>query len=56
MKKKKNGAGLRTLIIVLAVCLLAVAALITWKQWEYSASEDFYNGLRGAVAREGAMV
>ena len=49
MKKKKKQRGIRTVIAALVIALIAVAALIIWKQWEYSASEDFYNGLRGAL-------
>ena len=54
MKKKRKQRGIRTAIAVLVIALIAVAALIIWKQWEYSASEDFYNGLRGAL-RFGGM-
>ena len=49
MKKRKKQRGIRTAIVVLVIALIAVAALIIWKQWEYRASEDFYNGLRGAL-------
>lgn len=53
MKKKKKQRGIRTAIAVLVIVLIAVAALIIWKQWEYGASEDFYNGLRGALQFRG---
>lgn len=55
MRKRKKGSGVKKLIIVLVIALLAVAALIIWKQWEYGASEAFYDGLRGALQYEGAM-
>ena len=54
MSKRKKGGGIKALIIVLVIALLAVAALIIWKQWEYGASEAFYDGLRGALRYEGA--
>lgn len=56
MKKRKKQRGFRTAIVLLTIALLAVTALIVWKQWEYGASEDFYNGLRGALQSEGARV
>ncbi len=46
---KKNRGFEKMLLIVLVVALIAVAAVIVYKQMEYDASEDFYNGLRGAV-------
>ena len=33
--------------------MAAVIALIIWKQWEYSTSADFYDGLRGALQHGG---
>jgi len=56
MHKKKKQRSLKWLIIALIIALLAVAALIAWKQWEYGASEDFYNGLRNALRYEGERV
>ena len=49
MRKKRKQRGLRTVIVVLVIALIAVAALIIWKQWEYDASADFYEGLRGTA-------
>ena len=49
MKRRKTGGGLRVMIAVLVIALLAVAAVIVWKQWEYGVSEQFYDGLRGFV-------
>lgn len=43
-------------IIVLMIALFAVVTLILWKQWEYGVSEDFYNGLRGALQFGGMHV
>ena len=54
MSKRKKGGGIKALIVVLVIALLAVAVLIAWKQWEYGTSEEFYNGLRGALQYEGA--
>ncbi len=54
MRRNKKQSGLKWLIIVLVIALLAVVALIVWEQWEYGASEEFYNGLRGALQYEGA--
>lgn len=55
MSRRKKGGGIKAMIIVLVIALLAVAALIVWKQWEYGASEAFYDGLRSALQYEGAM-
>lgn len=46
---KKKGRRLTALIVLLVIALIAVAALIAWKQWEYAASADFYDGLRGGL-------
>lgn len=56
MRKKKKQSSLKWLFIVLVIALLAVVALIAWKQWEYGASEDFYDGLRIALWYEGARI
>ena len=56
MKKVKKQHGIRTMITVLIIALIAVAALIILKQWEYGVSEDFYNGLRGALQFGGMRV
>ena len=53
MKKKKKQRGIRTAIAVLVIALAAVIALIIWKQWEYSTSANFYDGLRGALQHGG---
>ncbi len=47
MQKKQRG--LKIVIVVLVVALVAVAGLILWKQWEYGSSADFYSGLRSAL-------
>lgn len=49
MSKRKKRNVLPVVIVLLAVVLIAVVGLILWKQWEYSASADFYSGLRGAL-------
>ena len=46
---KKGGLWLKTLTVVLVVALIAVVAVIVWKQREYSASDEFYGSLRGAL-------
>lgn len=56
MKKKKKQRGIRTAIAVLVIALIAVAALIIWKQWEYGESADFYNGLRESLRFGGMRV
>ena len=52
----KKRRGIRVAIVTLAVVLVAVIVLIIWKQWEYCASEDFYNSLRGALRPVGACI
>ena len=47
----KNGRGMKLLIALLAVALIAVLAVIAWKQHEYSVSEQFYDNLRGLAGR-----
>lgn len=49
MSKRKSGRRIRLAIILLAVVLAAVVAVIIWKQFEYRASETFYESLRGAL-------
>ena len=56
MKKRRKHRGIRAAIIALVIALIAVAALIIWKQWEYGASEEFYNGLRSALQFGGVRV
>ena len=46
---KKGGLWLKTLTVVLVVALIAVVAVIVWKQREYSVSDEFYGSLRGAL-------
>lgn len=52
--KKRRRNRIPAIIALLAIALAAVVALIVWKQWEYSKSADFYDGLRG-VLRYGGM-
>lgn len=47
----KNGRGMKLLIALLAVALIAVLAVIAWKQHEYGVSEQFYDNLRGLAGR-----
>ena len=44
MKKKSK---LNALIWILVIILLAVVALVIYKQWEYGQSADYYSSLRG---------
>lgn len=53
---KKKHTGVRFLIAVLLILLIAVITLIAWKQWEYNASKQFYDGLRGALNAGGSPV
>ena len=53
MKKRKKKRGAAAAIVLLVVALIAVVGLIVWKQWEYSASADFYDSLRGALGNGG---
>ncbi|MGN0972903.1 MAG: hypothetical protein ACI4OY_13175 [Aristaeellaceae bacterium] len=46
---KKGGAWLKILTVALLVALIAVVAVIVWKQHEYSTSDEFYGSLRGAL-------
>lgn len=48
MKKNEKRRGLPVLMALIGLALLAVLALIIWKQWEYGSSADFYSGLRGS--------
>ena len=50
MKKRQKGRGLRILIAFLLLLLVAVVTLIILKQREYSAGEEFYDSLRGALS------
>ena len=52
----KNGRGLKILIALLIVALVAVAALIVFKQHEYGVSEQFYDNLRGLAGRAEGLV
>ena len=55
MKKSKKRRGIGAAVVVLVIVLAAVAALIVWKRLEYSASADFYHGLRSAFRSGGVM-
>lgn len=48
MSRRKKKQGGKWLIAVLTILLIAVAAVLVWKQWEYSAGQAFYGSLRGA--------
>ncbi len=49
MKKKQKCPGIGLAMALLAAALIAVIAVVLWKQWEYGASKEFYDGLRGAL-------
>ena len=49
MSKGKSSRWIRLAIILLAVALVVIVAVIIWKQFEYRASETFYESLRGAL-------
>ena len=46
---KKGGRWLTTLTVALATALTAAVPVTTWKQREYSVSDEFYGSLRGAL-------
>ena len=56
MKKSTKKRSLVPLIVILVIVLIAVVGVIVWKQMEYAASDDFYDGLRGALANGGLRV
>ena len=47
---KKKGSGLKLLLALMIIALLAVAAIILVKQIEYGQSELYYDNLRGTTA------
>ena len=52
MKKKRKHrrkSAAKWIIAVLVLALIVVAGVIVWRQREYAASADFYDGLRGAI-------
>lgn len=55
MKKNGKKRSLVPVILILAIVLVAVAALIIWKRYEYAASESFYDSLRGFLTGRGAL-
>ena len=56
MKRDAKKRSLTPLIVILVIILIAVVGVIVWKQMEYAASDDFYDGLRGALAIGGLRV
>lgn len=53
---KKGGRWLTILIVALVIALIAVVAVIVWKQQEYSVSDEFYGSLRGALLMLGGLL
>lgn len=53
---KKKGNGLKAALVLLIIALIAVAAVIVFKQMEYGQSEQYYDTLRGAVRLWGMSV
>lgn len=52
MKKKRKHrrkSPAKWIVAVLVIALVVVAGVIVWRQREYAASADFYDGLRGAI-------
>lgn len=47
MTKNRKGRGFKLAIILLVIALIAVCGVIVWKQREYAAGNEFYEGLRG---------
>ena len=56
MKKEGKKRSLTPLIVILVIVLMAVVGVIVWKQMEYAASDDFYDGLRGAFETGGLRI
>ena len=56
MKKDAKKRSLTPLIVILVIVLIAVVGVIVWKQMEYAASNDFYDGLRGALSNGGLRI
>lgn len=46
---KKGGRWLMILTVALVIALIAVVAVIVWKQREYTVSDEFYGSLRGVL-------
>ena len=47
---KKGGRWLMILTVALVIALIAVVAVIVWKQREYTVSDEFYGSLRGVLS------
>lgn len=47
MKKRRKRKSHRGLLVALVIALIAIVAVIVWKQYEYAASADLYDSLRG---------
>lgn len=47
MKKRKKKKSRRGLLALMVIALIAVVAVIVWKQYEYAASANLYESLRG---------
>lgn len=52
--KKGKKRSLMPVIIILIVLLLAVVGVIVWRQYEYGASDAYYDSLRGLMRRMSA--
>ena len=52
--KKGKKRSLTPVIIILMVLLLAVVGVIIWRQYEYGASDAYYDSLRGLMRRMSA--
>lgn len=53
MAKSKKRRNFRWAIILLTIALIAVCGVIIWKQREYAAGDEFYDGLRGFAVAAG---
>lgn len=49
--KKGKKRSLTPVIVILIVLLLAVVGVIIWRQYEYGASDAYYDSLRGMARR-----
>ena len=53
---KKSGIKINGNLIVLVIALAVVAGVIFWKQMQYDASADYYDGLRNIGRLAGGKI
>lgn len=55
-KKRRRKSHLGLIIALLIAALAVVAGVIIWKQMQYSASADYYDGLRNIGRLAGGKI